>query len=50
MPNSVKLMLGVNARHRHWKFGNTLYAHCEGFDAFESAVAAKQMASQAAPA
>ena len=44
VPNSVGPMLGVNAPHRNWKFGNALYAHCEGFECFESAVAAKQMA------
>ena len=44
VPNSVGPMLGVSARHRNWKFGNALYAHCEGFEGFESAVAAKQMA------
>ena len=43
-------MLGVNAQHRNWKFGNALYAHCEGFEGFESAVAAKQMAGVEATA
>ena len=51
VPNSVGPMLGVNAPHRNWKFGNALYAHCEGFEGFEgfeSAVAANQMASAGA--
>ena len=45
MLDSVGPMLGVSAQHRNWKFGNALYALCEGFEGFESAVAAKQMAS-----
>ena len=49
VPNSVGPMLGVNAQHRNWNFGNALYAHCEGFECFESAVAANQMASAEAP-
>ena len=44
VPDSVEPMLEVNAQRRNWKFGNALYAHCEGFEGFESAVAAKQMA------
>ena len=48
VPDSVGPMLGVNAWHRNWKFGNALYAHCEGFEGFESAVAAKQMAGREA--
>ena len=53
MLDSVGPMLGVGALHRNWKFGNALYAHCEGkggFEAFESAVAAKQMAGVEATA